>query len=369
MTITIAKIDAVLLSVPRNKGFSPAEVLLVKVHASDGKSGIGSCQYEFRYGEAASEALQLVKNYYAPLLLSENPLAIEPLMAKLDRFIPDHLASKATLDIALHDLKGKILNVPVYELLGGLARPKVQLLAPQIPRADAKTQAAQAARWIGQGFKALKLRAGGSDVDDDVNRVREVRQAVGPSVEIRIDANEYYDPMSAARLVKKLEPYDLAWVEDPLPGWDFEGFATVRSKIAVPLEYGQLGTTVEMLRLIRMEAADCFKMKVVRGGGLLKCKKAAAIAETARKFMVSGSGSDTDINFAAEVAFNVSTLHMTKALESTGAWFIYPPESRLVKDPLLIKDGYAYPSDKPGLGVELIDDDFAALEKRFPFQR
>ena len=144
MTITIAKIDAVLLSVPRNKGLSPAEVLLVKVHASDGKSGIGSCQYEFRYGEAASEALQLVKNYYAPLLLSENPLAIEPLMTKLDRFIPDHLASKATIDIALHDLKGKILNVPVYELLGGLARPKVQLLAPQIPRADAKTQAAQA---------------------------------------------------------------------------------------------------------------------------------------------------------------------------------------------------------------------------------
>jgi L-alanine-DL-glutamate epimerase-like enolase superfamily enzyme len=195
-----------------------------------------------------------------------------------------------------------------------------------------------------------------------------VRQAVGPSIEIRIDANEFYDPVSAINLIRKLEPYDLAWVEDPLPGWNFEGFATVRSKISVPLEYGQLGTNVEMLRLIRMEGADCFKMKVVRGGGLLKCKKAAALAETASKFMVSGSGSDTDINFAAEVAFNASTLHMKKALESTGAWFIYPPESRLVKDPLTIRDGYAYPSDKPGLGVELIDaDDLEQLEKRFPF--
>ena len=368
MAATIEKVEAVLLSVPRKAGFSPAQILLIRIHSSDGLAGIGSCQYEFRYGEAASEALQLVKKYYTPLLLKDNPLNIEPIMAKLDKFIPNHLASKATVDIALHDLKGKILKVPVYELLGGLARSKVQLLAPQIRRADPITQAQEAANLIEQGFRALKLRVGGSDVDEDVNRVKNVRQAVGPSVEIRIDANEYYDPMSATRLVKKIEPYELAWVEDPLPGWDFEGFATLRSKIAVPLEYGQLGTQTEMLRLIRMEAADGFKMKVVRGGGLLKCKKAAAIAETASKFMVSGSGSDTDINFAAEVAFNASTLHMTKALESTGAWFIYPPECRLVKEPLVIKDGYAYPSDKPGLGVELIEDRLERLEEKFPFR-
>ena len=369
MAAKIEKVEAVLLSVPRNKGLSPAEVLLVQIHSSEGMSGIGSCQYEFRYGEAAAEALGLVRNYYAPLLLKENPFQIENILAKLDDFIPGHLASKATVDIALYDLKGKILKVPVYDLLGGLARPSVQLLAPQIPRSDPKIQAERAAKLVEQGFKALKLRAGGSDVSEDVNRVKEVRQAVGPSVEIRIDANEYYDPMSAASLIKKLEPFELAWVEDPLPGDDFEGFATLRSKVSVPLEYGQLGTPLEMLRLIRMEAADCFKMKVVRGGGLLKCKKAAAIAETAGKFMVSGSGSDTDINFAAEVALNASTRHMAKALESTGAWFIYPPESRLVRDPLVIKDGYAYPSDKPGLGVELITDSLAELEKQFPFRR
>ena len=368
MTIAIEKVEAVLLSVPRRGSFSPAEVLLVRIRCTDGVTGVGSCQYEFRYGEAASEALALVRKYYAPLLLKENPLNIETIMAKLDQFIPDHLASKATIDIALHDLKGKLLNVPVYELLGGLARSKVQLLAPQISRSEPKLQAKEAAKLVEQGFKALKLRVGGGDVSDDVNRVKEVRQAVGSEVEIRIDANEYYDPASAVSLIRKLEPFELAWVEDPLPGGDFEGFAAVHRKIAVPLEYGQLGTTVEMLRLIRMEAADCFKMKVVRGGGLLKCKKAAAIAETASKFMVSGSGSDTDINFAAEIAFNASTLHMTKALESTGAWFIYPEESRLVKEPLVIKDGYAYPSDKPGLGVELIADNFVALEKRFPFQ-
>jgi L-alanine-DL-glutamate epimerase-like enolase superfamily enzyme len=368
MKTTIARVEAVPLSVPRNAGYSPAEVLIVQIQSSEAERGIGACQYEFRYGEATSEACELIRKYYAPLLVGEDPFAIELLMAKLDQFIPGHLASKATIDMALHDLKGKMLNVPVYQLLGGLARPRVQLLAPQIARAPAKTQAEQAARLVEQGFQALKLRVGGSDVSDDIQRVREVRQAVGPAVEIRIDANEYYDPVSAASLIKKLEPYELAWVEDPLPGDDFEGFAMLHGKISVPLEYGQLGTTLEMLRLIRMEAADCFKMKVVRGGGLLKCKKAAAIAETASKFMVSGSGSDTDINFAAEVALNASTRHMSKALESTGAWFIYPPECRLVKDPLLIKDGYAYPAEKPGLGVELIEEDLNALARKFPFK-
>ena len=105
MTATIEKVEAVLLSVPRNAGFSPAQVLLMQIHSSDGVRGIGSCQYEFRYGEAASEALGLVQNYYAPLLLKENPFEIETILTKLDRFIPGHLASKATIDIALHDLK------------------------------------------------------------------------------------------------------------------------------------------------------------------------------------------------------------------------------------------------------------------------
>src|SRR5207244_11520786 len=109
------KCQACLLSVPRLRALSPAEVLLVRIRSTDGFTGIGRWQYEFGYGEAASEALALVRKDYAPLLLKENPLNIETIMAKLDQFIPDHLASKATIDIALHDLKGKLLNVPVYE--------------------------------------------------------------------------------------------------------------------------------------------------------------------------------------------------------------------------------------------------------------
>jgi L-alanine-DL-glutamate epimerase-like enolase superfamily enzyme len=83
--------------------------------------------------------------------------------------------------------------------------------------------------------------------------------------------------------------------------------------------------------------------------------------------VVSGSGGDNDINFAAEVAINGSTRHMRHACESTGAWFIYPEESRLVKEPLIVKEGYAYLRDKPGLGVELIETDFKRLEEKFPF--
>jgi muconate cycloisomerase len=115
-----------------------------------------------------------------------------------------------------------------------------------------------------------------------------------------------------------------------------------------------------------MGAADCFKIKVVRGGGLLKLKKSLAIAEAANMSVVSGSGGDNDINFAAEVAINGSTRHMSHACESTGAWFIYPEESRLVREPIMVKEGHAYLRDKPGLGVELIESDFKKLAERFP---
>jgi L-alanine-DL-glutamate epimerase-like enolase superfamily enzyme len=361
----IDNVEVVLLSIPRRRGMAPAENLLVRIHADD-VSGVGACQYESRYGETGAEAALVVQKHYTPLLLKEDPLNIETLMTKLDAFMPDHLASKAAIDIALHDLKGKILKVPVYQLLGGRARDKVQLLAPQVSRGEAIEQAKEAARLVGEGFKALKLRVGGADVEKDIERVKEVRQAVGPSVEIRIDANEYHAPASAVGLISRLEPYNLAWVEDPIPGGDIEGFAYLRSKIRVPLEAGQLGSPFDVLRFIRMGAADCFKIKVVRGGGLLKLKKSLAIAEAANMSVVSGSGGDNDINFAAEVAINVSTRHMSRACESTGAWFIYPEESRLVREPIVVKEGYAYVSGKSGLGIELIEPDFKRLAEKFP---
>ena len=366
MAPSIDKVEVVLLSIPRKRGMAPAENLLVRIHA-DGVSGLGACQYESRYGETGAEAALVVEKHYTPLLLKENPLNIESLMAKLDAFMPEHLSSKAAMDIALHDLKGKILNAPVYELLGGRARDKVQLLAPQVSRGEPVEQAREAARLVGEGFKALKLRVGGADVEKDIQRVKEVRQAVGNSIEIRIDANEYHTPASAVGLISRLEPFDLAWVEDPIPGGDIEGFAYLRSKIRVPLEAGQLGSPFDVLRYIRMGAADCFKIKVVRGGGLLKMKKSLAIAEAAHMSVVSGSGGDNDINFAAEVAINGSTRHMSHACESTGAWFIYPDESRLVREPIVVKEGYAHLREKPGLGVELSEPDFKKLAERFPF--
>ena len=126
--------------------------------------------------------------------MKENPLNIEVIMAKLDEFIPEHLASKAAVDLALHDLKGNLLKAPVYES-GGRARDRVELLAPQVSRGEPMEQAKDAARLIEQGFRALKLRVGGADVETDVERVKEVRNAVGRSVEIRIDANQYHTPL------------------------------------------------------------------------------------------------------------------------------------------------------------------------------
>ena len=366
MASSIERVEVVLLSLPRKRGMAPAENLLVRIHANDGASGIGACQYESRYGETGKEAVLVIDQHYTPLLLKQNPLNIETVMAKLDAFMPEHLASKAAVDIALHDLKGKLLNVPVYELLGGRAREKVQLLAPQVSRGEPVEQAKEAARLVGEGYKALKLRVGGADVEKDIRRVQEVRKAVGASIEIRIDANEYHTPASAVGLISRLEDYDLAWVEDPIPGGDIEGFAYLRSKIRVPLEAGQLGSPADLLRYIRMGAADCFKIKVVRGGGLLKLKKSLAIAEAANMSVVSGSGGDNDINFAAEMALNGSTRHMSRACESTGAWFIYPEESRLVREPLTVQAGYAYLPEKPGLGVELLEPDFKKLAAQFP---
>src|SRR5678815_6130845 len=141
MTSSIDNVEVVVLRLPRKSGMEPTENLLVRLRSNDGASGVGACQYESRYGETAAEAALVIQKHYTPLLLKENPLNIETIMAKLDSFMPEHLASKAAIDIALHDLKGKMLNVPVYELLGGRVREKVQLLAPQVRRGEPIEQA------------------------------------------------------------------------------------------------------------------------------------------------------------------------------------------------------------------------------------
>jgi L-alanine-DL-glutamate epimerase-like enolase superfamily enzyme len=308
----------------------------------------------------------MVKNHYTPLLLNQNPFNIESLIGRLDTFISGHMPSKAAIDIALHDLKGKLLQVPVYHLLGGLARDKVQLIAPQIQRSGAKEQAVEAAGHVEQGFKVIKVKIGGSDIEEDLLRIQEVRNAVGNSISIRVDANQFYDGFSAGKLIKRLQPYEVEWVEDPIPAWDLEGFTRVHAQTDIPIEAGQLGTASDMLRLIRMNAVDCFKVKVHRGGGLLKTKQCVALAEAANMPMVSGSNGDNDILFAAEVALNASSRHMSLACESTGSWSGYADEFRFIKEPLKVKNGYVDVSDKPGLGVELIDvDNLDSLAERF----
>ena len=301
----------------------------------------------------------MIKEHYTPILVGSNPFDIESIMGQLDRFfVVAHLPSQAAIDIALHDIKGKALGVPVYQLLGGLVRETVQLLAPQIQRATPKDQAKEAVSWVERGFSNIKIKVGGNDVEKDVRRVREVRRAVGDTVAIRIDANQYYDPLSAVKLIKKLEPYDLEWVEDPVAtisnSWDIEALAYVHSRVNAPVMAGQLGTPTDVLRVIRREAADCLKIKLIRGGGLLKLKQSIAIAQAANISLVTGNGGDNDINFAAEVHLNASSGHLTRANREYGR-LDDPREVSTLKEPLTIKGDLVYVPRRPGLGVELVD--------------
>ena len=171
MNLSITKVEAVTLNIPRRDGRAPGENLLVRIHTSEGIMGIGSVYLVPVFGETAASALVMVKNHYTSLLLQQNPLNIESLLARLDNFIPGHMPSKAAIDIALHDIKGKVLDAPVYQLLGGLARDKVQLLAPQIQRAqciDVQPRIADAEPLI-EGVPDRAV-VGGAEVSSPRNR-------------------------------------------------------------------------------------------------------------------------------------------------------------------------------------------------------
>ncbi len=327
--------------------------LFVKVYTDEGVTGIGECSGWPRVIETAVQDLKA-------LLIGEDPQHIERLWQKMMTAIMGHgmtgtvgSGAMTGLDMALWDIKGKVLGVPVWSLLGGQVRDKVRIYAhANTPEAALSLKA--------RGIKALKC--GG--VSDPVRRVAALREAVGDDIDLMIDLHgpPWLTPGDAARLARALEPYHLLFIEDPIAPENLDGYRRIRDAAHVPLAAGERMATVYGLReLIEHELIDVAQPDTGRAGGLTQMKKIAAMAEAHHIMMAPHSGS---LGPVAEYA----ALHLMAAIPN--ALFLERVEddwegrARTVIPHPLSQDGFLRVPDGPGLGVD-IDEAFVA---RFPSQ-
>ena len=327
--------------------------LFVKVYTDEGVVGLGECSGWPRVIETALQDLQA-------LLIGEDPQHIERLWQKMQIAIMGHgmtgtvgAGAMTGIDMALWDIKGKVLGVPVWSLLGGQVRSQVRMYAHA---STPETALALKARGV------TALKCGG--VSDPVRKIAALREAVGDEIDLMIDLHgpPWLTPADAASLARELEPYKLLFMEDPIAPENLDGYRRIRDASSIPLAAGERMSTIFGLRQwIEQALVDVVQPDTGRAGGITQMKKIAAMAEAHHIMMAPHSGS---LGPVAEYA----ALHLLAAIPNT--LFLerieddWDGRSHTALPPLHQHNGFLTVPTAPGLGVE-IDEDFVA---RFPSQ-
>ncbi|MBM3746035.1 MAG: mandelate racemase/muconate lactonizing enzyme family protein [Acidobacteria bacterium] len=302
---------------------------------------------------------EIIERSLAPVIRGENPFYVERIWDKMYRQWRKPVAKGAVIqaigavDIAIWDIIGKALNMPVYQVLGGFnERVRVYAAGGYYEEGKGLKELAQEMEgYVREGFRAVKMKVGGEPLAVDVERVRTVRDAIGPKVDLLLDANNKWNAYEAIRFGRAAEKYDPFWFEEPVEPDDFAGCAEVRQALDIPIVAGENEFTRWGCRdLLEARSADILNLDTVIAGGITEYRKIAALA-SAYHVPVAPHGNP----FMA--------VHLLASIPNCLIMETYPGvESKYnLALPLFpVKDGYITAPDKPGLGI---DPDPEAVKK------
>jgi L-alanine-DL-glutamate epimerase-like enolase superfamily enzyme len=334
--------------------------VLVRLLTDDGLEGAGEASITVRWsGETVWGAQALIDHVLSPLLVGQELNVDQPLESiaaidrRMDAAVQHNWFAKAAIEMACWDVLGKAVGKPVYELLGGACRPlairsRFSLGAYDVPRARAR-----AAELVEQGFDTVKVKVGGK-LEDDLARVRAVREVIGFERKLVIDANCGWSAETAIRGVHELRDCRVDLVEQPTPDGDYAAMAKVRQECGVPVMADDMCfNLVHAQELIRNDACDLISVYPGKNGGICKSRAIAEFAAEHGVVCTVGSNLEFDIATAAMGHLIVATSNL-----QVEQWpgDIHGPayyEVRVVQEPLSIAGPVTTITDRPGLGVEV----------------
>ncbi len=357
----IAKIDVHLVASPVPGGFADATrkvetigFTVVRVTTDQGLEGIGLTYHEVG-GEATRE---LIRRDIAPRLAGRDPVETDALWHELFHYLRGvgrkglTFAALSAVDIALWDLKGRILGLPLVHLLGGNRREVPVYCSGGWTSYPDETLVEEMRSMVARGYRHIKLKVGvegGRDIRRDAERIRKVREAVGPDIRILVDANNAFDAATAVQLANRIRDYDILLFEEPVLADDIPGLSRFRRGTDIPLATGEHEYTKYGVRdLILAEAADYVQADIARAGGFTEMLKIAALTQA------------WNLQFAPH-AMEHMHLHLVAALPNAPflerLLMFEEVTRRLFKDAPEPVDGMMAVPDSPGLGLTL-DMDF-----------
>ncbi len=369
----ITHIECLPLSVPtpmRGEG-RVSNVLLVKLHTDEGLIGIADA------GGVNQEAVIVMIKSWEPILIGANPLDRGLIMAKLSGSIHSawfmsYPAAVATIDFALWDLAGKALDQPVYQLLGGKACEKIRfdffIHTDSSPggadRAVEEAEKAVAGGVTSLGIKATGFGGGKPSIKADIANVKAISKAIGDRAEIAFDANATWDYYSALQFAQAVEDCNLYKLEQLVAMSDIDGLAALRRAVKAPVCSHESSVSIPgLMEVIKKNAADIVGTKLASAGGITEGLKWGAIAMASNLGIYCGAMNGpweaaaqahwlcSDAEYGKQAQANFFPVLMYNTFDTTKS-----VDVDLIINPMKFKDGYFYPPEGPGVGLELNEE-------------
>lgn len=370
MNLKIKSVDTFILSDQLQSSFffsqwayTERRICIVKITTECGIIGWGE-------GYGPADVLEAGIKLLTPMLIGRNPLSQETIWFDMYRRTLDYArrgvltASISAIDVALWDIKGKKLNLPVSVLMGGQHRSKVVPYATGLYFSESEKLAEdfveEAKGYVAQGFKAIKMKVGLS-IQKDAKLVKTVRQAIGPDIKLMVDSNHAYSLREAMELCRLIEQYDISWFEEPISPEFYDQYCELRSKTTIPIAGGEC----EYLRygfnhLLKSKSVDFLQVDICSAGGLSEAKRISTLAST--------YGIETIPHvWGTGIAFHAA-LHFIANLEPIPGRMFKPDlyieydrtengiRESLTHPEIVVKDGYIDVPQKPGLGIDVNED-------------
>ena len=338
-------------------------ICLVKIVAEDGTFGWGE-------GYGPAEIVKAGIDLLKPLVLGSDPLATSAIWQAMYLKTLDYArsgvltASISAIDVALWDLKGKLLGQPVHILLGGKRRATVRVYATGMYFTEGGELAAKLAReaagYAAKGFRAMKMKVGHSFAQD-LKNVRAVRAAIGPDIALMIDANHAYSRSEARALCRAVEPLDIGWFEEPLSPEDYAGYAELRQQTDIPVAAGEGEYLVHgFKRLLEGQCVDIAQPDTCAAGGLTEMQRIIALVRAHNVDLTphcwgTGIGFAAGLHLASTLDANPGRLNSPEPLLEMDRTE-NPLRDRLTQPCFEVSNGAVVVPDTPGLGIDVDPD-------------
>ena len=363
-TVTATVYSCPFKTVPQKFGLGSnvkRDLVLVRITCENGMVGYGGAHHAL----SPTAIAEIIRSSMAPLLVDADPMNVEDIWELVYKHqIATHGTGTAAvialrgIDIALWDLRGKILGQPIYRLLGGRPR-KIRAYAGGLSLGYKPLEALESEvhRMTAAGYTAIKLRVGQS-TKEDAERVGHIRRVFGDELDIAVDAATRYHISDLTEVVRYCEEHHVLWIEEPFTPDNFAAYQALKRATRIPLAAGENHYTKHAFReLLQQQVVDIFQPDCTKAGGITEVKKIADMA-AAWHLPVAPHTSQSILSTAANV-------HLLSAVPNGLIYEVdlaevNPFRDEIAQPTLRVHDGYIEPNDKPGLGLDIRED---VLEK------